>query len=425
MIGANWLRWIPYLVLSRLFNRPPLLVALARTFKRMGAPIACRLDDLVMVYRRTDDFSNRAHYDNLIAGDFVIGMDSGPHQMKERAAMRNRLPDMAAFGALAGTEACARIEKIKATLERGGSFDLVNDYLVFVAWSGLRGAFDGPSLESIEGVSVTAAPAARDAALTVLFQELRHVGGHLVVGGVAPRSVQVRAQTSAEALNHRVARSLAEIRANWQSGCPYAAQTAQRQAVGLMWVGHPAMVQAGALIFQELRAQKTKGYAALHAAVAPRLKALGSAAYANETLRTEVRGHVLECLRLRPPFPFLSRLLPRDADLQLGAKARIRTIAAGHSVYLAIVAALRGRAGYDPAHALSEWKDPDRLPIFGAGPRACVAREHVVELLVSALIGMLSLPLLGFADAGRKRIVYDGPILTRMRLKSITSAASP
>jgi cytochrome P450 len=424
MIGANWLRWIPYLVLGRLFNRPPLLVALARAFERMGAPIACRIDDLVTVYRRTDDFSNRAHYDNLIAGDFVIGMDGGPHQMKERAAVHNRLPAMAAFGALAGTEACARIEKIKATLERGGSFDLVNDYLTFVAWSGLRGVFDGPSSDSIEGVSATAAPAARDAALTVLFQELRHVGGHLVVGGVAPRSVQVRAKTSAEALNHRVARSLAEIRANWQSGCPYAAQTAQRQAVGLMWVGHPAMVQAGALIFQELQAHADE-YAALHKSVNPRAKTLGSAAYADEKLRTEVRGHVLECLRLRPPFPFLSRLLPREADLQLGAKARIRTVAAGHSVYLAIAAALRGRSGYDPEQALIEWKHPDKLPIFGAGPRACVAREQVVELLVSALIGMLSLPLLGFADAGRKRIVYDGPILTRVRLSTANSAVTP
>jgi len=426
MTGPNWVRWVLYLVLGRLFNRPQLLVALSRALERVGIPIACGLDDLIKVYRRTDDFSNRAHFENLVAGDFVIGMDSGPHQMRERMALGDVLPDMVRFGDLAHTEACARIQTIKVDLERGGSFDLVNDYLVFVAWNALRGAFDAPSSASIEGVPASAPPAARDAALAVLFQELRHVGGHLVVGGVAPRSVQVRAQGSADALNQRVARSLADIDAAWRAGCPYAAQTAQRQAVGLMWVGHPAMVQAGALIFQELQAHRHQ-YKELHAFVGQHLEASRTSAKIREEVRRKVRGHVLECLRLRPPFPLLSRLLPRDADLQLGSakKTRIRTIAAGHSVYLAIAAALRTRADYDPERALVDWKNPDRLPVFGVGPRACVAREQVVELLVSALIGVLSLPLLGFADAGRGRIVYDGPIVTRLRLKRALTAATP
>ena len=56
--------------------------------------------------------------------------------------------------------------------------------------------------------------------------------------------------------------------------------------------------------------------------------------------------------------------------------------------------------------------------IFGYGPCACVAQDHVVEILTSALLGLLMLPRLTWADGWLSRIRYDGPTISRMRLRA-------
>lgn len=422
-VVADTVRRIGYLLQGRLFNRPQLLARLASIAQRGGMAIACSGQEVRDVGLRTGEFSNLAHAEKLVAGEFVIGMDSGPLHAGERATAAFPL-SLADFGRRAADEARLRIPQLQARLAE--PVDIVNEYLVFVAWAGLSGIFDDAALQGIEG---NEPGVERDAALQTLFLELRHVGGHLVVGGkTAPRAIQVRAGACAAALNRRVERALPAIEAAWR-GCPHAAATARRQAVGLMWVGHPAMVQAGAFVFQELRARDDV-YTALRAQAQP----LGEAAYDDVALREEVLGHVLECLRHRPPFPALPRLVPHGAELRLrdrpGTKEKrpARLIAAGDQVVLAIIAALHGvpwAREYRADQALALWnREPDALPIFGLGPRNCIAREQVLEILVGAVIGLLQLPELIYADSWWRRIRYDGPIVTRLRVKAKAPAAA-
>lgn len=413
-VAADVARRGVHLLKGRLFNRPPLLARVTRALQWGGVAIACTPQEVQDVCLRTADFSNVAHADKLVAGPFVIGMDSGPVHARERAAASHPLK-LARFGDRAADEARRRLPRLRARLE--DSFDLVDDYLAHVAWAGLGSVFDAPARDAIEGV---APGMARDAALQSLYFELRQVGGHLVVGGsTAPRAVQVRAAGCAVALNRRVERALPAIEAAWR-GCPHAAASAHRQAVGLMWVGHPAMVQAGVFVFQELRARP-----AVYAALRAEVEALGSQGYADAALRRQVRAHVLECLRHRPPFPALPRLAPLGAQLRLrskeGAARPANRIAAGGSVMVSIVSALRDAPWGDafrPEDALALWnRDKDALPIFGVGGRSCIARDDVLELLVSAMIGLLQLPALDYADRWWRRLRYDGPIVTGLRLK--------
>ncbi len=44
--------------------------------------------------------------------------------------------------------------------------------------------------------------------------------------------------------------------------------------------------------------------------------------------------------------------------------------------------------------------DDPRLLLFGAGERACIAKHHVLEILVSALAGLLTLPNIRWAIRG-------------------------
>ena len=60
---------------------------------------------------------------------------------------------------------------------------------------------------------------------------------------------------------------------------------------------------------------------------------------------------------------------------------------------------------------------PDRYLMFGLQDRACVAQSQVVEVLVSALAGLLALPQLNWADAWWSRMKYDGPIVSELRLR--------
>ena len=415
--ARNAARWIAYWTLGRLFNRPRTLVTLARIAQHVGVAIACSADEVNAVLRRTGDFSRRAHAGNLVAGEFVIGLDSGPYERIERAAASCPLPTPVDFGDLAAREAQKRVVLLRRRLDAGESVDVVNDYMTFVAWRALGGIFGRASARAVEGMVPNGD---RDTALRTLFFELRHVGAHLIVGGIAPRRVQLRAHACAAALNSRVARAIETIRAEWSTCASAAVETAHRQAVGLMWVGHAAMVQSGAFVFQQLHARPDH-----YRVLRERAQALGDAACTDPGFRALMLCHVLECLRLQPPFPLLSRLLPRGADLGLCRGGRPKTIRAGSRAWIGIASALRDPARFEdpdeyrPTRMDKSWPaEADLLPIFGIGARACVAREQVVELLVSAAIGLVSLPALDHADGLWRRVLYDGPIVTRMRVRT-------
>ena len=58
-----------------------------------------------------------------------------------------------------------------------------------------------------------------------------------------------------------------------------------------------------------------------------------------------------------------------------------------------------------------------RWLMFGYGTRQCPARVYAVEILTSALIGLLILPELQLTDRERKAITYDGALMSGMRVR--------
>ena len=64
------------------------------------------------------------------------------------------------------------------------------------------------------------------------------------------------------------------------------------------------------------------------------------------------------------------------------------------------------------------WQDPDdRFLVFGFGPRRCPASQHVLQMLVSLLIGLLRLPHPVRLARGRDALRHDGPATVQMRLE--------
>jgi hypothetical protein len=72
-------------------------------------------------------------------------------------------------------------------------------------------------------------------------------------------------------------------------------------------------------------------------------------------------------------------------------------------------------ATYEPGREFHS--APDRYLMFGMRERACIAQYQVVEILVSALAGLLVLPQLTWADSWFSRMKYDGPIISEFRLR--------
>ncbi len=55
--------------------------------------------------------------------------------------------------------------------------------------------------------------------------------------------------------------------------------------------------------------------------------------------------------------------------------------------------------------------------MFGYGTRQCPARTYAVEILTSALIGLLILPELQLTDRESKAITYDGALMSAMSVR--------
>ncbi len=413
---------------SALLRRPRLLraaAAIVRTWPlatRLFA-VAARRDTVVDVFLRSTSFTHTAHRPNLVAGEFAIGLPDGPRHARQRTQVEALLRSTTQLGRSSAVIAGGRIKAL-ATARAGdapGAFDLVTEYLAPVAWRAMQTCFgdagealvrDGPGASSAESVEPQ------------LLRDLRHVGAHLLVGGVATPAVQARAEASAAALRRRVSRRMPALRGALTSRVPQASdEDLRRSCVGLMWVAHPATVQAGVNLMRELLARP-----ALHESLRQKAaqawdeadKGNGLGPWLSSGLRAELADVVLELLRFRPPFPVLARDVPRDALLALAGDRPAR-IAAGRTMKLMIIGALfDSRATPEPARFRPgrPWQDPDdRLLVFGFGPRRCPASQHVLEMLVSLLTGLLLLPRPCRLARGRDALRHDGPATVQMRME--------
>ena len=243
-----------------LLRRPLLLrtaAALVRTWP-LATPlfaVAARRDTVVDTFLRSTAFTHTAHRRNLVAGEFAIGLPDGPRHARQRTQVEELLRSATQLGRTSAVVAGGRVNAL-ATAQAAGApaaFDLVTDYLAPVAWRAMQSCFgdagealvrDGPGAPGAEDVEAQ------------LLRDLRHVGAHLLVGSVATPAVQARAEASAAALRRRVARRTPALRAALASRMPRASdEDLQRSAVGLMWVAHPATVQAGVNLVRELLAR--------------------------------------------------------------------------------------------------------------------------------------------------------------------------
>lgn len=405
------LKRVEYAVFSRLIHQPELLRRLSRFFQRrptLSGSFMAPYKSVAAVFRREISFSNTAHRPNMPAGQFAIGMDKGPLHNRDRSFLKDVLPSPEIFAKASAKQSRQRIEHIKAL--PGASFNLIDEYMTSVVWSALREAFG----KAAPGIETGGTHAPGECPFAALFGELRYLGAHLIVGHIAPRSVNDRAQKKARALNARVESHLASIRSAWNAKSEDDAAT-QRNAVGLMWVGHPATVQAGGLIMQELLDRPE-----IYDDLRHQAETLGDAVWSDEYFREQLRAHVLELLRFRPPFPILDRDVPRATEVD--ANGRNASLAAGSKLTLLTIGAMFDPAAlqrpdlYWPGRPDAAFAEPEhRYLMFGLGNRSCIARHQVVETLVSALAGLLSLPRLRWAEPWH-RIAYDGPIITKMQL---------
>ena len=176
-------------------------------------------------------------------------------------------------------------------------------------------------------------------------------------------------------------------------------------------------MQSAALVLQELLS-RPRVYRALRS----RAAIIGTfEVWQDDEFRKHVRDHVLELMRFRPIFPQLARDVPRDTELETGAR-RNAQCHGGATVTMWSIGAL-----FDPRAVANsrqfcphrDWGNHESLRylVFGYGDRQCPARDYALEILTSALIGFLTLPEARLAHDDGKAIEYDGPLMSRMRVR--------
>lgn len=410
-------RSLHYALICRLVHQPGLIRCVAAVLRRWpalgGARVVARRDAVDQVLTRPASFTNASHATNLVAGDFLIGRESGPAHAADRAVLDGAF-DLVADGLRSRADAAAG-ERVARLMSARAPFDLIEDYLMWVALRALIRGFGDAAPVVVAGTGATDAEADPPLALRYMH-EVRHVAAHLFGGAEAPMAIVRRAEASAAALRARVRAALPELRAAWPHARGASDEAIERNAVGLAWVSHPVTVQAGALIVRELL-RRPFVYAELHGRVEKR----GSSAWHDAELRADIRAHVLELMRFRPVFPALSRAVPRPAICPSGAYREPRCKAGGALAAMSLGAMFDTRVNpsleqFDPQR---DWGSDEALRwwMFGHGPRQCPAMSQAVVVLESALLGLLRLPRLCWADALGRRIRYDGPMVSRMRLR--------
>jgi cytochrome P450 len=177
-------------------------------------------------------------------------------------------------------------------------------------------------------------------------------------------------------------------------------------------------VQSAALVVQELL-RRPKVYRAL------RSKATETAdrVWEDSCFRDSVRDHVLELMRFRPIFPLLARDVPRNTEFETGGRSNAQCRAGGKVAIWSIAALFDSRAVPDSGRFCPhrDWGGDESLRwmMFGYGDRECPAKHYALEILTSALIGVLTMPELKLAGDGGKPIEYDGPLMQRMRVSFV------
>ncbi len=407
-------RSLLYGVICRLNRHPIVLRAIGAAFRLwpfVGGwfGVVARADAVKRVLKRPQSFSNTSHAANLVAGDFLIGMDAGHTYAADKALLMQRLACLANLRADADREA----QKIVAELGQKQSFDLIEDYLLWVVFRAIAPVFG----EVADGLIGEPGGNADQRELQRQFLlEVRYVAGQLFKGSSSPLRVQRRAELSAASLCARTKRLSRDIRAAWKLPGSCAPDVIERNAMGLAWVSHPVTVQSAALIVQELL-----GRPGVYRDLRSRAETVGvTKVWHHAGFRDCVRDHVLELMRFRPVFPALVRNVPRATELETGARRNARCRGGGKVTIWSIAALFDPRAVPDSRRFCPhrDWGDESDLRhlMFGYGDRQCPAKDHAVDILTSALIGLLTLPELRFASDG-KAIVHDGPMMSRMRLR--------
>jgi cytochrome P450 len=394
------------------------LGALLRRFPFVGGwfAVAARASAVRGVMTRPQSFSNSAHAPNLAAGDYLIGMDLGPTYDADKLLLDARL---AALKPTLPAGADQEVQRLVTHLNNKGTdkpFDLIEDYLMWIVFRAMYPLFGSAT----DRVAAGAYGNVNDPGLQRQYlMEIRYVAGQLLAGSSATLRVQRRAELCADALRARIAGVNSNIQQAW--GVAATADIIKRNAVGLAWISHPVTVQSGALMVQELL-----GRPEVHRALRAQAAQLGPAVWQNGSFRDLVRNHVLELMRFRPIFPLLARDVPRDTEFETGARQNAPCSGGGKMTVLSIAAMFDPRAVPDsgqfcPARNWGDQKDL-RWLMFGYGTRQCPAKDYAVEILTSALIGLLILPKLQMARGEGKAITYDGALMSSMRV-SFTSQA--
>jgi cytochrome P450 len=379
--------------------------------------VAARASAVRGVMTRPKSFSNTAHAPNLASGDYLIGMDPGPTYDADKLVLDARL---AALAPTLPASADKETQRLVADLEKRGTdkpFDLIEDYLMWIVFRAMYPLFGSAT----DWVAAGAHGNVKDPGLQQQYlMEIRYVAGQLLAGSSATLRVQRRAELCADALCARIAGVSDDIRQAWQ--VPDSRKFIERNAVGLAWISHPVTVQSGALIVQELL-----GRPEVHKALRAKAAQLGPAVWQNGNFRDLVRNHVLELMRFRPIFPLLARDVPRDTEFQTGARRNAPCPGGGKMTVLSIAAMFDRQAVPDSKRFCPsrDWgKQEDlRWLMFGYGTRQCPARVYAVEILTSALIGLLVLPKLQLARGEGKAITYDGALMSSMRVCFTAQAA--
>jgi cytochrome P450 len=394
------------------------LGALLRRFPFVGGwfGVVARASAVRGVMTRPQSFSNSAHAPNLVAGDYLIGMDPGPTYYADKLLLDARL---AVLKPTLPATADQEVQQLVANLKKWGTkpFDLIEDYLMWIVFRAMYPLFGSAT----DRVAAGARGNVNDPGLQQQYlMEIRYVAGQLLAGSSATLRVQRRAELCAHALRARIAGVNDDIRQAWQ--VPASLKFIERNAVGLAWISHPVTVQSGALIVQELL-----GRPEVHRALRAKAAQLGPAVWQNGNFRDLVRNHVLELMRFRPIFPLLARDVPRDTEFETGARQNATCSGGGKMTVLSIAAMFDPRTVPDsgrfcPARNWGNQQDL-RWLMFGYGTRQCPAKGYAVEILTSALIGLLILPELQLARGEGKAITYDGALMSSMRVCFTAQAA--
>ncbi|WFU37903.1 cytochrome P450 [Bradyrhizobium sp. CB82] len=414
-------RSISYGIFCWANRHPGALRAIGKVLRRwpfvggwLGMP--ARASAVKAVLTRPNSFSNTAHAANLSAGDYLIGMDPGPTYSADKILLDDRLAILKETLPAAADKAVQDYVEALGRLGTNKSFDLIEDYLMWIVFRAMYPLFGAAT----DRVAAGAGGSLTDPGLKRQYLlEIRYVAGQLLAGSSATLRVQRRAELNADALMSRIAGVRTDIQSAWGLPGP---DNIERNAVGLAWISHPVTVQSGALAVQELL-DRPKVHKALRDE-ARRLKQLDpDAVWQNADFRERVRNHVLELLRFRPIFPLLARDVPRDTEFETGARHNATCPAGGKMAIWSIAAlfdsdVVKDSNKFCPAR---DWgKDEDlRWLMFGYGTRQCPAMVYAVEILTSALIGLLILPELQLAKSEGKAITYDGPLMSRMRVSFV------